>query len=429
MISVQNHPQQLSGNKKQRNMYKNILAGVCLIALFAVSSCTPKTTGVLRNPNVPGGNVGRDQGVPKSEGEKKDEKVEDHLEKKTNIALLLPFQLNKLAPSNITEEDIKRSALALDFYQGFKLGVEETSKKAGDYKISILDTEDSELKNVTLAATPEVEQANIIIGPVFPKEIRSFSKGLVNKKVLQVSPLAASMPTEFNLSNLVSITPPIRVHMLAIANLVASDYHEEDVVLIFDGRDNDHRQFIAGFEQELKKKNPLITIIHADTETELKQSMPDVGTAFVVSGTTQREKLRSLISTLNNQIDDGSTIKLFGHPLWERFDFKPFDNFYRMQPTISAESHLKVWNSEVQNFQRSYKSNFKVEPSDYAYKGYDAGRYFVTLINKYGADYAEKVAEEEFAGLYSDYQFVYNQQWGFVNQKVILKTYRNGSFQ
>src|SRR5690606_3935401 len=193
----------------------------------------------------------------------------------------------------------------------------------------------------------------------------------------------------FNLSNLVSLTPPIRMHMLAIADLVATNYQEDDVVLIFDGRDNDHRQFIAGFEQELKEKNPLIKIVHAATEAEVSRSMPDLGTAFVVSGTTEKEKLRTLISILNREIEDGSSIKLFGHPLWERFDFKPYDNFYRMEPTITAESHLKVWNSAVQNFQRSYKSNFKVEPSDFAYKGYDAGRYFVTLINKYGADYAD----------------------------------------
>src|SRR5690606_6555055 len=85
MISVQNHQQRLSGNNKLGNIFKNILVGVCLIALFAVSSCTPKTTGVLRNPNVPGGNVGRDDGKTETE-EKKDEKVDVDLAKKTNIA-------------------------------------------------------------------------------------------------------------------------------------------------------------------------------------------------------------------------------------------------------------------------------------------------------------------------------------------------------
>ena len=100
-----------------------------------------------------------------------------------------------------------------------------------------------------------------------------------------------------------------------------------------------------------------------------------------------------------------------------------------MDPTISAESHLKVWSSEVQNFQRNYKTQFKVDPSDYAYKGYDAGRYFTTILNKYGTAYADKLQNETYNGIFSNYQFRYNPQWGYVNEGVSIKTYRNGSFQ
>jgi len=431
MISVQNHPQPLSGNKL-KSIFKAFVSILCLGAVLAVSSCSPKTTGgVLKNPNVygtTGSGSGKDK--PKEEDKETKEKDSEKSGKQvSNIALLLPFQLNMIANENVVEDDVKRSALALDFYQGFQLGVNEETKTPGAYNIKVMDTQDNEMTNFSIAASKEVESASLIVGPVYPKEIRSFAKGNKNTKVLQVNPLAATMPREFNIANLVSLTPPIRIHMLAVAKEVMGKYRDGDVIIVFDARDNDHRQFIQGFDEEITTINPNSKVIHVSSIAQLGDALPDLGTALVVSGTTERTQLRSLISALNAKVASGSSIRLFGHPLWARIDFKPYDNFYRMEPTITTESHLKAWGSDVQTFQKNYKNTFKIDPSDYAYKGYDAGRYFTNLLNKYGEEYADKVVEEKYKGIFSDYQFVYNAEWGYVNQAVKVRTYRNGSFQ
>jgi len=430
MISVQNHQQPLSGNNL-KNIYRGTLAAICLGAVLAVSSCSPKTTGgVLKNPNVYGN---KDAGKNKPEEEKKDDSKKEEtvnaMDQTKSIALLLPFQLNMISNENVVEADVKRSALALDFYQGFQLGVNEATKKTGEFNIKVMDTQDNEMKNLTIAASKEVENASLIVGPVYPKEIRSFAKGNKNTKVLQVNPLAATMPTEFNIGNLVSLTPPIRIHMRTIVSEIMKRYTDADVVIVFDARDNDHRNFIAGFDEEVKKINPNAKIVHVTSVSQLSQAIPDAGTALVVSGTTEKTQLRSLVNSLDDKVADGYSIRLYGHPLWSRIDFKPYDNFYRMDPTITSESHLKVWSTDVQSFQKNYKTMFKVDPSEYAYKGYDAGKYFANLLNKYGPEYAEKVVEEKYSGIFSDYQFNYNPTWGYVNQAVKIRTYRNGSFQ
>ena len=432
MISVQNHQQPLSGNKL-KNIYRGTLAALCLGAVLTVSSCSPKTTGgVLKNPNVYG-NKGNEAEKNKTEEEKKEESKKEEAVKAADqsksIALLLPFQLNMISNQNVVEADVKRSALALDFYQGFQLGVNEAAKKPGDFNIKVMDTQDNEMKNLSIAGSKEIENASLIVGPVYPKEIRSFARGNKNTKVLQVSPLAATMPTEFNISNLVSLTPPIRIHMRTIVAEMMNRYMDGDVIIVFDARDNDHRNFIAGFDEEVKKINPNAKIVHVTSASQLQSAIPDEGTALVVSGTTERTQLRSLVNALDNKVGSGYSVRLYGHPLWSRIDFKPYDNFYRMDPTITSESHLKVWSSDVQNFQRNYKSTFKIDPSDYAYKGYDAGKYFANLLNKYGPEYAEKVVDEKYSGIFSDYQFNYNPTWGYVNQAVKVRTYRNGSFQ
>src|SRR5690606_27342524 len=150
MISAQNHQQQLSGNNNLKNFYRGTLAALCLGAVLAVSSCSPKTTGgVLKNPNVygtTGSGSGKDK--PKEEDKETKEKDSEKSGKQvSNIALLLPFQLNMIANENVVEDDVKRSALALDFYQGFQLGVNEETKTPGAYNIKVMDTQDNEMTN------------------------------------------------------------------------------------------------------------------------------------------------------------------------------------------------------------------------------------------------------------------------------------------
>src|SRR5690606_1807542 len=183
------------GNKLRytgRSLFFTLILG----AILVVSSCSPKTTGVLRNPDVYGGNVGRDSTKEKVEEPDEIEEEEKKSDAQFNqIALLLPFQLQMISGQDLDEEDVKRSALALDFYQGFHLGVEEASKNSGDFRIKVIDSEDNEMKTVSLAATPDIQEASLIAGPVYPREIQSFARGNKNNKVLQINPLAASMPT------------------------------------------------------------------------------------------------------------------------------------------------------------------------------------------------------------------------------------------
>lgn len=431
MISVQNHQQPLSGNKKIKNLMRNTASVLVLITLLVISSCSPKTRGVLRSPDVYGGKADRDSvEKPHDEGKVEEEKPGKSDLQSKRIALLLPFQLQMISGQDLDEEDVKRSALALDFYQGFQLGVEEESKKSGEFSIQVMDTQDDELRAVSLAATPEVEQAHLIVGPIYPREISSFGRGNNNKRVLQVNPLAASMPTEFNIPNLVSITPPIRIHLQTIVERIAEEYRDGDAIIVFDGRDNTHRQFIEGFDSEIQQyMDSTVDVIHVSSLSELDEHLQDLGTSLIVTGMTDRSQLRSLITGLDSKVADGHQIRLYGHPLWERYDFSPYKNFSRMNPTITSESRLKEWGSALQSFQREYKAAFEISPSDFSYKGYDAGRYFVKLLDKYGTDYTDKLTEEEYEGLFSNYRFRFNPEWGYVNEGVMVKIYRNGSFQ
>ena len=103
MISVQNHQRRLSGNK--------IVLAVALA--LSLSSCTTKKIGVLRSPSSKGeqstsSNNGAITAAKQAEEAKKLEatKASESLKRQKSIALLLPFQLNRISGMRPTAEDV-----------------------------------------------------------------------------------------------------------------------------------------------------------------------------------------------------------------------------------------------------------------------------------------------------------------------------------
>lgn len=424
MTSVQNHQLPLSGNKIL-NTRRNLL--IALTLALGVTSCTPKV-GVLRAP---------DHNVASANTENvKETAKEGHGSQKSkfdfnNIALLLPFQLQQINTSSLDAQDVKRSALALDFYQGFELGLEELTKNGSGFNLDVIDSRDNVRHVTELASSAKLNKASLIVGPVFPQEIKSFGAAFKDKEVLQISPLAATMPTEYNLPNLVSITPPIKAHSQAIASRVAKEFNIGDIVIVYNTTDADSRQFLTGMSAAIKQLKGTVQVVSVSSLAELNQNLNPNGRNHVISGTTDKVSLKGLIDNLSSQyLENYFTINLFGHPLWDRYDFSMYPEFSSFKPTITTESNLKPWTSVVKAFKDNYNSSFGVNPSDASYKGYDAAIYFGNLISKYGAgNIKDKLTKENYNGIFNAYKFKHNDIWGYANEAVFYKVYQSNSFQ
>lgn len=422
MTLVLNRQRRLSGS----NILLNRLFYIGFILLFGIVSCTPKV-GVLRSPDHSAGEATK--GTTDSKVSPIDE--DKHKLAYHDIALLLPFQLDLIKSSAVQKQDITRSALALDFYQGFEMGLNELAKKGGNFSLDVLDTRDNTNVVTQLASTSKVNSASLIVGPVFPKEIKSFGANYSNKNVLQINPLAATKPSEFNIPNLVSITPPITAHEQAIVEKLVKDYRSDDVVIIYNTSDSDSKQFLSGMAGKIKAMKSSIKVVSVSNLEDLNSQLRMYSSNFIVAGTTSRQELNTLIINLTAQyLENYYTIKLFGHPLWNRFDFSMYSEFPNFSPVITTDSNMNPWKEPVRRFKDTYANTFGVEPSDASFKGYDAAQYFGNLVYKYDPEnIRERLTKGSHQGLYSAYKFNYNSMWGYVNEAVFYKIYRGGTFE
>lgn len=417
MISVQNLQLQSNGS----NFWLKLVSFLFLIGM--VTSCVPRSQVVKPD----GGPVILEPTKPSVEVTEEAQPVREQYE----IALMLPFQLNRSTGQNPTSTDLERAELALDFYQGFKLGLEKQTSQGTDFKLEVLDSRDNEEEVRRLVSRSEVKDALLVVGPIFPKEISAFGDAAVlkNSNTLQISPLAATMPTEFNLPNLVSITSPILTHVRALAQRIVEAYQPGDVVLLYESDETSSQQFLNPLKTIILQLNRNIALYEVKSKERLEELVHFDGKNLVVSGSSNRFQVLAMLEQLRLLRDQsGHRFQLFGHPNWAKISFPDESGLQSFQTIISSTYYIDPRQIAVRDFRTWYRDEFTIEPSEFAYKGYDTGMYFGLLLSRHGKDYSKHLVDTEFEGLHNSFQFEYNSKWGFVNQAIHFLRFNDGHF-
>ena len=403
------------------------MAGLMVLVLL-LASCTPKVR-VLRGP---GSKTPTERETPT---EKEDDLAEAEEEEEAvdfnQIALLLPFELDKANPHAPSAADIKRSALALDFYQGFKVGLDALSAEGANFKLNVLDTRDDAGENARIAKLDEVQDAALVVGPVYPKEIQVFGFNAQLDEALQISPLAASMPSEFNFSNLVTVTAPLPVHVRALATHIADQYQQGDVVILYRTPDESSRQLLTPLKAEIRRlKNGNIRVVEVEDDTSLESRVHLEGKNLIVLATTNKYEISPILAELRRLQEELSyDIRLFGHPNWSKLGFDAEDGLAAFNTRITTSYYVDDSAADVRRFDQQYRSEFGVAPTEFAYKGYDAAYYFGSLLVKYGADYRSHLEDTAYEGLHNDFKWEYSPTSGYVNSAISILQYGGGDFR
>src|SRR5690606_41577468 len=166
--------------------------------------------------------------------------------------------------------------------------------------------------------------------------------------------------SDFNISKLITVTPSIYAHMEAVATKVAEEYKIGDVVIIYQTTDSDSKQFLTGMATEKREKKYKAHVVTVTSQEQLNEKLTQAGNNIIISGTTDKTSLNNLISALSKKKSEYYSIRLFGHPLRDRFDFSNHPSFSDLNPTISTESNLKRWTNELRQFREQYRHQYGV---------------------------------------------------------------------
>ena len=224
----------------QKKLGINLLVLICL----AVYGCSPKVKPVINKPVA-----------PKNEPQNVAKPVKKFTE--ASISLMLPFKLNQLNLKTATKAQVENADMAIDFYQGVKMGVDSASNMGLNFKLNVFDSRDDNTHLATVLKKDALKQSNLIIGPVFPDGVNYVTNFALANDMPIVSPLAASKPSDFNNPNLISIVNNIDQHGARIADYIANKYSSEQaIVVLINPKKTADEQFANPIKQRFKEKHP-----------------------------------------------------------------------------------------------------------------------------------------------------------------------------
>jgi len=414
MISVRNHRPPLSGNKWL------VILGVALFAW----ACSPKIRPIappVKPPVV-------EKPVVVTPPKPVEKPVVKPPARTSVIALILPFGLDHLSPASAyTDVTLKQADLALDYYQGFKMALDSLTAQGYNYKLQLFDSKDVPAQARALALNPQVKASDLIVGPVFPDDIKAFTALLTAPRKPIVSPLAPSEPSLFKNPNLITVVPPLDCHAWAAAEYITKTIRPKKLFVLRSGY-SDEINYLTPFKKgidSLGKKQIIVnqaTIVHGNLAAIIPQLSLTQQNVFVIAA-TDAAFLNVTLKTLDS-LSDKYPIILFGHPSWEKFTFLKAELLQRLNTHITISDKIDYKSPSIMAFMRDYRKVYNVEATDYAIKGFDEGMYFGKQLGVNSGD-VKNLDKNSFTGLHNNFNFTGRPGLGWVNTHVTLYQYIN----
>lgn len=401
MILVQNPLQQLSGNKYWI---------IALSALF-LSACSPKIRTETKKPETP----------------KKVEKIEKPAAKvkQATISLLAPFRLNEIKLKTATKAEVEKAAIAIDFYQGFKLGVDSAAASGQNFKLKVYDTQDSNDQIASLIENGSLLGSNLIVGPVYPDGLKYITNYSISRQIPVVNPLAASQPAEFANPNLISIVNNIDLHAEKIGNYISKNYNPANtIVVLINPKTVSDEVFAKPLRAYFASSKKQFTFQEYASVFSMETKIVK-GKQYVILVSSSDKKF--VVPTLDKLMKirkTGLSISLFGHPEWVKQNYNT-EELQALNTIISSSYKVDYTRPEVNTFIKKYRAQFNFEPGEYAFKGFDIGFYFGKLLANYGDDYIKYLTKENYKGLHNSFHFVHDNTSGYINTSLMLLRYKN----
>ncbi|SEB13294.1 ABC transporter substrate-binding protein [Pedobacter hartonius] len=403
MILAQNRQQQLSGNKFW-----------CVIFLSCfLLACSPKVTT---------------QKTPKKEEAEKPEAAVKAEKKFTeaSIALLVPFNLNLASIRSGSKAEMEKSVMAIDFYQGFKMGIDSAAAAGLNFRLKVLDTRDNNDQILSLIKSGQLTGSDLIVGPVFPEGIKFITNYSVANGIPVVSPLAATHPDEFLNPNLISVVNNIDLHAEKIGNFIAKEFDPAKtiVALISTRKSADETLAIPVRSYFKKDKGTKFTFQEYSSVYALETARDPSKQYIVIMSSSDRPFVIATIDKLVKMKNNGMQIDLFGHPNWSKQNYST-EKLQLLNTRITSSYWVDYKNPAVSSFVRKYRNLNHFEPGEYAFKGFDAGFYFGKVMAEHGANYLRYLPSEKYKGLQNSYLFKKDDQLGYINTSLFLLEYKN----
>jgi len=361
-----------------------------------------------------------------------------------NIILLLPLflednllKLNRYRRNSDKKHKMfyKNTQNFIEIYEGILLALQKLKTQGLSVNITVYDTKKDSKIVKDIMENLNYPNIDLIIGPVYSKNINIVANYAKTHHVNLVSPLSQNN-TLINNNPFVFQVIPSNEMRIKKTSEVFKKLNNKSFVIIHNGTEKEKKLIDIYKEklcspvlfQEISKGISLKTVDYSIGGVERVEDALSVGVENIVIIPSTEEVF---VTQAINQLDTLTTnynIKLIGSSKWEHFQSINLENLKKLSFQYVSPSFIDYSDKYVDMFVKEYRLTYKTEPSVYSFEGYDIMYYFANALRKYGRHFqfclSSEIAIPNKHGLIFDFNFERTSKYGgFENTEIFILEY------
>ena len=343
-----------------------------------------------------------------------------------NVVLMLPLQLERVDAIDPENADkgagfSEKAEAAIQFYEGALLAVDSMRKKGMKVKLHVFDIgKDDSVSVEKVLLKPELQQADLILGPLDPEPFYKVAEFGRKKRIAVVSPLAASNRVLFKQSTASKTTPAQTSQMEQLALHIGSTATTENIILINSGSPKD-QQMVKSFRTAINALRiaagkDSISVINGSSglEAVLKKDKKNI----IVVPTTSQAFVTGLLLTLNG-LSERYTLEVYGMPAWMNYTNLDKEYLQKINLHYAAPYFIDYDDPATKRLLLQYRAAFKGDAGTYVFTGFDITLYYLNALFNNGTLFYMKLNELSADGLQQRFEFYRTEEEsGFENRAI-----------
>ena len=338
-------------------------------------------------------------------------------EENYDIALMLPFYVN-YNDTMESRENMMRD-VALQIYRGAMMAIDSLQSEGLRATIHVYDILDSKSMVTEVLAKPEMNNMDLVIGPIFRETLTEVCNWGATAGVHVVSPVQQPNRILLSSPNMSKTVPATATQWIAVARHIYAKNPKANLIVV-DSKNIDDRRSIDAFREEWLKlsgdsiKNVVVVADPVSFSVKVKYAS---GKKNIVIVPTSDKKV---IGTLFRVLGEGDIV-VYGNENWDDMDAINVTNRNKYHVHYPQTTYVDYNNPTVQRWIDCYRKAYKSEPGKYSFVGYDVMKYYGMGLKQFGRDFPNHFGEIK-TGLYANgFDFLKtSNESGFENQYVII---------
>jgi ABC-type branched-subunit amino acid transport system substrate-binding protein len=332
------------------------------------------------------------------------------------VALVLPFYTEG---TGMLEK--RTSDVMLDYYSGVLMALTSLQANGIKLKLYVYDNENDSVKLKKILGKREMSSMDFIVGPILESQMAIVSKFALKHDIGVFSPFSSIARLPAKNERFYSTAPNLKMKAKNIVKFLEEKYPDKKLVILRDGQPYE-KQLVPILIEELDI-NGKISYLDQAYEPNLNwlELMADGDTTIVYLPTQQSVIVNSSLGKIYSTKRDAI---LIGEHSWADFEDNDYGFWTKLNVHLLATDFIDYQSEEVKEFRQLYRQDNRVDPSLYAYLGYDQFHFLGELLMAFGEHYNSFLNEKDFRYLGSSYNFTYENGFN-QNSNLFILQFKN----